>query len=134
MRKAKKEKIMVAIPPTPLEFELSNKNAGETRIVERARTASSQLKAMAHESRLAILFHLYNGPKSVSQLEILLDMRQPAVSQQLARLRSDQMVATERKGKQIYYSITSQHAFVIVELLHRLYGGQLDQTKLPKAG
>ena len=92
------------------------------QIVEQARNASSQLKAMAHESRLAILFHLYNGDKSVSQLEVLLDMRQPAVSQQLARLRSDHMVSTQRRGKQVYYSIASQHAFTIVELLHRLYG------------
>ncbi len=125
---------MVAITPTSLKFEMSSQNIGETKIVERARAASSQLKSMAHESRLAILFHLYNGPKSVSQLEGLLAMRQPAVSQQLARLRSDQMVATERRGKQIYYSISSEHAFVIVELLHRLYGGQLEQEVLPKAG
>jgi len=97
------------------------------QIVEHARNASAQLKAMAHESRLAILFHLYNGDKSVSQLEALLDMRQPAVSQQLARLRSDQMVSTERRGKQVYYSIASQHAFVIVEMLHRLYGGSLEK-------
>ncbi|VAV86875.1 Transcriptional regulator, ArsR family [hydrothermal vent metagenome] len=125
---------MVAITPTSLKFEMSGQNAGESKIIERARTASSQLKAMAHESRLAILFHLYNGPKSVSQLEGLLAMRQPAVSQQLARLRSDQMVATERRGKQIYYSISSEHAFVIVELLHRLYGGQLEQEVLPRVG
>ena len=118
---------------TPLKFETAraklqksakenNSMTNSEQIVDQARSASSQLKAMAHESRLAILFHLYNGDKSVSQLEALLDMRQPAVSQQLARLRSDQMVSTERRGKQVYYSITSQHAFVIVELLHRLYG------------
>jgi len=110
----------------------ANENSPMTnseQIVEQAKCASSQLKAMAHESRLAILFHLYNGDKSVSQLEVLLDMRQPAVSQQLARLRSDQMVSTERRGKQVYYSIASQHAFVIVELLHRLYGsGPLEKS------
>lgn len=133
---------MVALQATPLQIDNNYKkpqnvlkkpspdildNPENDNIVERARDASSQLKAMAHESRLAILFHLYNGPKSVSELETLLDMRQPAVSQQLARLRSDQMVVTERRGKQVYYSISSKHAFVIVELLHRLYGGQLEQ-------
>ena len=90
-------------------------------LVERARSASSQLKAMAHENRLAILFHLYEGPKSVHQLEELLNMRQPAVSQQLARLRADQMVSTERHGKQVHYSIASKDAAVIVELLCKLY-------------
>lgn len=92
-------------------------------LVAHVRSATLQLKAMAHESRLAILFQLYNGPKSVSQLEKLLNMRQPAVSQQLARLRSDNMVATERRGKQVYYSIISDDALVIVEMLHRLYSG-----------
>ncbi|HFC04621.1 MAG TPA: ArsR family transcriptional regulator [Rhizobiales bacterium] len=106
---------------------ISGQAGSNDPLVEQARSASSQLKAMAHESRLAILFHLYEGAKSVSQLEALLDMRQPAVSQQLARLRSDQMVTTERRGKQVYYSISSKHAFVIVELLHRLYGNQVEQ-------
>lgn len=90
-------------------------------LVEKARNASAQLKAMAHENRLAILFHLYEGPKSVHQLEELLNMRQPAVSQQLARLRADNMVSTERRGKQVYYSIASKDASVIVELLCKLY-------------
>jgi len=125
---------MAVIQPLPLKLDTSGYNDSENKIVEKARTASSQLKAMAHESRLAILFHLYNGPKSVSQLEALLDMRQPAVSQQLARLRADHMVAAERRGKQIYYSISSQHAFVIVQLLHQLYGGQPEPVALPKAG
>jgi DNA-binding transcriptional ArsR family regulator len=126
MRKAKKEKNMGALKITSEEgkdqYQKTGMEPASKDLVARARGATSQLKAMAHESRLAILFHLYNGSKSVSELEQLLDMRQPAVSQQLARLRSDQMVATERRGKQVYYSIISKDAFVIVELLHRLYG------------
>ncbi len=99
-------------------------------VIEHARQASSQLKAMAHETRLAILFHLYNGDKSVNQLEKLLKLRQPAVSQQLARLRSDHMVSTTRQGKQVYYSLTSQHAFIIVELMQRLYADKPEQKML----
>jgi len=90
-------------------------------LIEHARNASAQLKAMAHENRLAILFHLYEGPKSVHELEELLNMRQPAVSQQLARLRADHMVSTERRGKKVHYSIASDDAAVIVELLCKLY-------------
>lgn len=104
-------------PPSSTKTQLPNPEA----LVERARSASAQLKAMAHENRLAILFHLYEGPKSVHQLEKLLNMRQPAVSQQLARLRADQMVSTERRGKQVHYSIASKDAETIVELLCKLY-------------
>ncbi len=92
-----------------------------TELLLKAKIASSQLKAMAHENRLAILFHLHSGPKSVSQLEALLGLRQPAVSQLLARLRSDNMVMTERRGKQVYYSISDDEAHRIVELLHDLF-------------
>lgn len=90
-------------------------------VIDHAKSASTRLKAMAHENRLAILFHLYGGPKSVSELEVLLHMRQPAVSQQLARLRSDDMVTTERRGKQVYYSIASEDALMVVEMLQRVY-------------
>lgn len=90
-------------------------------VIEHAKSASARLKAMAHENRLAILFHLYDGPRSVSELCDLLDMRQPAVSQQLARLRSDNMVSTERRGKQVYYSISSDDARMVVEMLNRVY-------------
>lgn len=88
----------------------------------RANTASEMLKAMAHESRLVILCLLYQGEKSVTTLESILDLRQPTISQQLARLRNDKLVTTRRDGKMIYYSIASKEAAYIVELLCQLYG------------
>lgn len=89
---------------------------------ERANIASEMLKAMAHESRLVILCLLYQGEKSVTELESILELRQPTISQQLARLRNDKLVETRRDGKMIYYSIASDEAGHIVELLCHLYG------------
>ncbi len=65
--------------------------------------ASDFLKALAHESRLMILCILAEGEKSVSELEDILNLRQPTVSQQLARLRADGLVSTRRDGKAVYY-------------------------------
>lgn len=62
-------------------------------------------KAMSHEGRLKILFHLLGNELSVGALEELLRIRQTAVSQQLARLREDNLVRARREGKSIYYSI-----------------------------
>jgi len=70
-----------------------------------ARRVSDLLKAVAHESRLIILCALLEGSKAVSELEAILELRQPAVSQQLARLRGDRLVNTHRRGKMIYYSL-----------------------------
>ncbi len=59
---------------------------------EHARAAADLLKALAHETRLMILCLLFEGEKSVSELEQLMLLRQPSVSQQLARLRFDGLV------------------------------------------
>ncbi len=50
-----------------------------------ARLASEFLKALSHEVRLLILCFLIEGEKSVSEIEKMLKLRQPAVSQQLAQ-------------------------------------------------
>ncbi len=86
-----------------------------------ARAASDLLKAVAHENRLLILCMLVEGEKSVRDLEMLLEMRQPSVSQQLARLRGDQLVSTRRDGKTIYYSLASKEAGEVVTLLYNLF-------------
>ena len=86
-----------------------------------AREASNLLKALAHETRLMILCLLVEGEKSVGELERLMVMRQPSVSQQLARLRFDRLVTTRRDGRTIYYSLGSEQAGKVVTLLYELY-------------
>jgi DNA-binding transcriptional ArsR family regulator len=56
--------------------------------------ASGLLKALANPHRLLILCHLAQGEMSVGALEQLLKLRQPTLSQQLARLREDALVET----------------------------------------
>ena len=86
-----------------------------------ARLASALLKAMGNERRLVILCHLASGEKSVSELERLVGLSQSALSQHLARLRRDGVVATRRSAQMIYYSLTGPEARAIMETLYRLY-------------
>ncbi|WP_099866383.1 ArsR/SmtB family transcription factor [Pararhizobium haloflavum] len=90
-------------------------------LADQARRASDLLKALSHESRLLILCLLVEGEKSVSELEEIMTMPQAAVSQQLARLRFDRLVATRREGRIIYYSIASPEAARVIETLHAIY-------------
>ena len=90
-------------------------------MVEKARKAADFLKALAHESRLLILCILAEGEKSVTELEHMLALRQPAVSQQLARLRSDGLVSTRREGKTIYYKLASEEARVIIGAVYEVF-------------
>jgi DNA-binding transcriptional ArsR family regulator len=88
---------------------------------ERARDASNLLKALAHEPRLLLLCLLLKGEQSVTELETMLSMRQPAVSQQLARLRMDGIVAPRRQGKAIYYSLVNEDVRRIMTVLQDIF-------------
>ena len=91
------------------------------RVVDNAKRASDFLKALAHESRLIILCILAEGEKSVSELEHELSLRQPTVSQQLARLRADGLVSTRREGKVVYYSLASSEARTIISTIYDVF-------------
>ncbi len=91
---------------------------------ERAREASNLLKALAHEPRLMLLCLLLKGEQSVTELETMLSMRQPAVSQQLARLRMDGIVAPRRQGKAIYYSLVHEDVRRLMTVLQDIFCGK----------
>lgn len=86
-----------------------------------ARPAAAFLKALSHEGRLLILCHLAGGEKSVTELEDLLGQRQAAVSQQLARLRLEGLVATRREGKAIFYTVRDARVLEVLRLLPSLF-------------
>jgi len=88
---------------------------------ENAKRATALLKALGHEGRLMILCYLASGEKSVTALEDLLSLRQPAVSQQLARLRADNIISPRRDGKTIYYSISDERARRLMEVIYELF-------------
>ncbi len=88
---------------------------------ENAASAAAYLKTLAHEGRLMILCHLGDGEKSVGQLEDLLQIRQAAVSQMLARLREENLVSTRRDGKTIYYSLADGNTRQVIGLLYELF-------------
>ncbi|MCI0916065.1 helix-turn-helix transcriptional regulator [Pseudomonas stutzeri] len=86
-----------------------------------AASASALLKALANPDRLLLLCQLSQGERSVSELEQLLGIQQPTLSQQLAVLRREGLVATRREGKLIYYRISSPEALAVITTLYRLF-------------
>ncbi len=84
-------------------------------------SASALLKALANPDRLLLLCQLSQGERSVSELEQLLGIQQPTLSQQLAVLRREGLVATRREGKLIYYRISSPEALAVITTLYRLF-------------
>lgn len=92
-------------------------------MAEKATHATNMLKALGHEGRLLILCHLAHREKSVVELERALSLRQPAVSQQLARLRAEGIIKARREGRSVYYSIIDGRAEKIMKLIYELFCG-----------
>lgn len=103
------------------QLDRSDRSQELDRMVGSARRASDFLKALAHESRLMILCILAEGEKSVGELEDILSLRQPTVSQQLARLRADGLVSTRRDGKAIYYNLASEEARAVIGAIYDVF-------------
>jgi len=83
-----------------------------------ARQASGLLKALANPDRLLLLCQLSQGEQCVSELQNLLGIVQPTLSQQLGVLREERLVSTRREGKQIYYGVASQEALAVLQVLY----------------
>ena len=83
--------------------------------------AASLLKSLANPDRLLLLCQLVEGERSVTELEALTGIRQPTLSQQLGVLRNEELVATRRDGKWVYYRIASPEAMAILGTLHQIF-------------
>lgn len=92
-----------------------------TRIAANAHEAASFLKSLTHPHRLMILCLLDGQERSVSELEERLGLRQPTLSQQLAKLRAEGLVETRRAGKFIYYRLASAEAREVISVLFKLF-------------
>ncbi|VVN79837.1 ArsR/SmtB family transcription factor [Pseudomonas fluorescens] len=84
-----------------------------------ADAAGKLIKALANPDRLLLLCQLSKGELNVSDLEALLGIQQPTLSQQLAVLRREELVKTRREGKQVYYRISSSAALAVIHVLYR---------------
>jgi DNA-binding transcriptional ArsR family regulator len=91
---------------------------------ERAGEAAALLKTLANQNRLMILCTLIEGEHSVSELEELLGIHQPTLSQQLTVLRDAGIVATRRDAKHIFYRLTEDKATRLVMALYEIFCGE----------
>lgn len=89
---------------------------------ERAAEAARLLRLLAHEKRLLVLCHLAGSAEmNVGELVAVAGLSQSALSQHLARLREDGLVATRREAQTIYYRLADPKAGRIVALLRDMY-------------
>jgi DNA-binding transcriptional ArsR family regulator len=92
-----------------------------SRLEASAGQAAGLLRALSNEKRLMILCQLGEGELAVSQMMPLLGLSQSALSQHLAKLREEGLVATRRDGTTIFYSVADPSALRVIALLAEIY-------------
>lgn len=82
-----------------------------------ADAACRLMKILSNPDRLLLLCQLNQGEKNVGELEKLVGIAQPTLSQQLGVLREEGLVSTRREGKNIHYQIASPQALAVMGVL-----------------
>jgi ArsR family transcriptional regulator len=94
------------------DLKAMRKHAGE---------AAAMMAALSHEARLRVLCDLVGGERMAGELVRRSGLSQSALSQHLAKLREEGLVATRREGQTIFYRIANADAARILGVLHDIY-------------
>ena len=93
-----------------------------------AAEATSLLKVLANQVRLLTLCHLAeSGELSVGELVQRVGLSQSALSQHLAKLREEGLVATRKDAQTVFYRVCDPKAEQLLALLHDLFCPELGQ-------
>lgn len=84
-------------------------------------TTADFLKAMSNPVRLSILCVLMEGARTVGELETILDVHQPTLSQQIGDLRDAGIIAGTRQAKAVVYRLADPRAGQIIGHLRLLF-------------
>lgn len=93
----------------------------KARFEASAEKATALLRAMSNERRLLILCELGGGELSVGDIQDRVGLSQSALSQHLAVLREQGLVATRREAQTIFYSIADPAALKVIATLAAIY-------------
>jgi ArsR family transcriptional regulator len=80
------------------------------------------LKCIIDENRRAIVRQLAEGPMAVGEIAEGLGMEQSLCSHHLAKLRTCGLVEAEKRGKSVYYKISDDRIFGLMEHLSDVSG------------
>jgi DNA-binding transcriptional ArsR family regulator len=78
-------------------------------------------RALAHPTRIRILEILVRGGRTVQELQEALMLEQPIVSQQLAVLRNHGIVAAEKEGLAVRYTLRDPLVGKLLEVARQIF-------------
>jgi DNA-binding transcriptional ArsR family regulator len=101
---------------------LAQREPGFAGLEQKAAEAARLLKLLANENRLLILCRLVaEREMPVNELAGAVDLSQSALSQHLARMREEGLLATRREAQTVFYRIADPHVRRVLTLLKSIY-------------
>lgn len=87
-----------------------------------AEQAAAMLRTLGNEHRLLLLCLLIeHGELSVGEMHAHVDLSQSALSQHLARMRDDELVASRREAQTVHYRIADPRVETLVAALKKTF-------------
>ncbi len=97
-------------------------SAGLRELEAKTAVAVQMLKLVANERRLLILCRLAaEREMSVGALAKAVELGQSALSQHLAKMREEGLLATRRDAQTVFYRIADPNASRVLKLLKEIY-------------
>ena len=90
----------------------------EIDIKDQAGDAARFLKQIANERRLIILCRLVSGEATVTELCDVAELSASAMSQHLAKMRSEGLVTSRKDGLQVHYRIADHRCLRFLSFVH----------------
>ena len=86
-------------------------------------------RALAHPVRIRILEILVRGGRTVQELQEALTLDQPIVSQQLAVLRNQGIVASRKQGLSVRYALRDPLVGTLLDVARQIFDNQLGTSR-----
>jgi DNA-binding transcriptional ArsR family regulator len=86
-------------------------------------------RALAHPTRIRLLEVLVRGGRTVQELQEALTLDQPTVSQQLAVLRNQNIVAAQKEGLSVRYTVRDPLVSELLDLARQIFNNHLANTR-----
>ncbi len=90
---------------------------------------ATAFNALAHPLRLKILERLRTGPCCVCKIIPYVSGEQSNVSHHLAILRKAGIVRSEKKGQEVWYEVTNQKVFEIIDAMSACVIRSLEESE-----
>ena len=109
---------------THMTRRAADPSAGELQLFK-----AGFFRALAHPVRIRILELLVKGDRSVQELQEALGLEQPVVSQQLAVLRSNNIVSGRKEGVSVRYAVRDPLIGALLDTARQIFNNHLAGTR-----